>query len=81
MDPKLWAEIKRNVEKATLDSGEEGVRLIGGVMDGWLVLPDAEALQQNWYTTNPPDMTAGPGRYVLSSNGRQAKWTPATLED
>jgi hypothetical protein len=76
MDPRFWDELKRNTEKAVRDSGEPGVRLIGGVMDGWLVLPEAPALQKDWYKTNPPDSTAGPGRYVLNASGTAAEWVP-----
>lgn len=75
MDPKLWEELKRNTERATLDSGRAGVRLVGGIMDGWLLPTDVDALDPDWYKTNPPNMTAGRG-YVLSATGTHAEWIP-----
>lgn len=77
MDPDLWEQLKTNTERAVRESGEDGVRLVGGIMDGWLVRRDADALKPGWYETNPANLTAGPGRYVLSESGSHAEWVPA----
>lgn len=74
MDSKLWNELRKMTEKEILDSGAPGVRLVGGIMDGWLVRPDADALRTDWYKTNPSGMSTGPGRYVLAASGTEAEW-------
>ncbi len=76
MDPKLWEEIRANTEIAVHASGERGVRLNGGPMDGWLVLPSADALQPDWYKTWPPSIRDEhlPGRYELAAPGSHAQW-------
>jgi len=50
----------------------DSVTLRGGPMDGWVVTPDAPALQADWYTTWPPKISAAwqPGRYVLGPEER-----------
>lgn len=69
-------------------TGMHGVVLAGGPMDGWVVKPDAPALQPDWYKTLPPRPQAflsrisgrlaaeAPGRYVLeaASSPPRATW-------
>jgi hypothetical protein len=64
-----------------------GVILAGGPMDGWVVAPDAPALQPDWYTTVPARprsflsrmtgkaATPAPGRYVLEPGAVPARAT------
>jgi hypothetical protein len=61
--------------------GEQGVRLNGGPLDGWLVLSDAPSLAEDWYRTWPPGFVGKhePGRYVIGASGTWAEWR--TLEN
>lgn len=55
----------------------ESVTLAGGPMDGWIVKPDAPALQPDWCLSWPASVAAknAPGLYVRSGPGR-ARWEP-----
>jgi hypothetical protein len=66
------------VESQLQLAGEEGIRLNGGPMDGWLVKADAPSLAPDWHRTWPPTTAKefGPGRYVLADRARHAVWTP-----
>lgn len=45
-------------------------------MSGWIVAPDAPALDDGWYVLCPESVKARfePGRYVLNAKGTQAEW-------
>jgi hypothetical protein len=60
------------------EDGEDGIRLNGGPMDGWLVLKDAPSLAADWYKTWPPGMASEnePGRYEVADSGTWAEWVP-----
>lgn len=73
MDPKFWEELKKNTEAAVSESGEQGIRLVGGPMDGWLVLPDAPAFERDWWQTLP-DWAKEPGYYELFPDSDAAQW-------
>lgn len=51
------------------------VTLSGGPMNGWVVKPDAPALQRDWCLTWPPTIAEKnkPGFYVADGPGR-ARW-------
>lgn len=53
------------------------VTLSGGPMDGWVVKPDAPALDPGWCLTWPPTSAAkhAPGQYLPAGPGR-ARWEP-----
>jgi hypothetical protein len=71
-----------NVRAATelqiREDGEDGIRLNGGPMNGWLVLADAPALMPDWYKTWPPGIAEKhePGRYEVAASGTWAEWIP-----
>jgi hypothetical protein len=76
-DPDRLAESLRAVTELQIHAeGEEGVRLGGGPMDGYLVRADAPVLGPDWYRTWPPRLAARnrPGRYLLSADRRRAQW-------
>jgi len=65
----------RNTLQRWLGRSPDVVRLVGGPMDGWLVLPSAQCLRPDWYGTMPETLARrqAPGRYVRS--GSVAAWT------
>jgi len=75
--------LQATTELQIREDGEDGVRLNGGPMDGWLVLKDAPSLAVDWYKTWPSGMADvhEPGRYEVSESGTWADWVPVTLED
>jgi hypothetical protein len=83
MDEKFWEELRANTEIAVHAAGDQGVRLRGGPMDGWLVNEDAPSLAPDWYETWPPTVAAknDPGRYELSESGTWAEWKPVEEEN
>lgn len=67
--------LERNLRKQTGKLNHpvpDSVTLRGGPMDGWIVKPDAPALEPDWYTTWTPNIAAAwqPGRYVLGPEER-----------
>ncbi len=70
-------QLQRNALKHPIPAS---VALEGGPMDGWVVKPDAPALQPAWYRTWPPTVAERhePGRYgtpVVDARGVQrAVW-------
>lgn len=69
-------DARAHAEIAIHRAGIKGVRLHGGPMDGWLVKPDADVLELDWYMTCPPTVTDkfDPGRYDLDPSGKYAIW-------
>lgn len=68
---KLKPDLKHPVPRSVV--------LSGGPMDGWIVKPDAPALQADWHETwnvNVAPSLAGwqPGRYVIAATGKTAEW-------
>lgn len=70
--------LRATAELQIREDGEDGVRLNGGPMDGWLVLKDAPSLAPDWYKTWPPGMADEnkPGRYEVADSGTWAEWVP-----
>lgn len=70
--------LRATTELQIHQDGENGIRLNGGPMDGWLVLEDAPSLAADWYKTWPPGMAREnePGRYRVADSGTWAKWVP-----
>jgi hypothetical protein len=70
--------LRATAEFQICEDGEDGVRLNGGPMDGWLVLKDAPSLATDWYKTWPPAMAGEnePGRYEMADSGTWAEWVP-----
>ena len=70
--------LRATTELQIREDGEDGVRLNGGPMDGWLVLKDAPSLAADWYKTWPLGMVDEnePGRYEVADSGTWAKWVP-----
>jgi hypothetical protein len=70
--------LRATTELQIRQDGEEGVRLNGGPMAGWLVLRDAPSLAADWHKTWPPTVAKqhGPGRYELADSGTWAEWVP-----
>lgn len=57
----------------------DSIVLRGGPMDGWVVKPDAPALQRDWWHTWPLSIRArfAPGRYappVAAGGSRTSAW-------
>jgi hypothetical protein len=77
----LFENLRANAEILIHQGGEQGVRLNGGPMDGWLVKPDAPSLAPDWYRTWPPRTAEPhlPGRYELADSGTSAEWVAADL--
>jgi hypothetical protein len=78
---ELRRQVRVETEKAVrADEGTEGVRLIEGPMDGFLVREDAPALRSDWHESWPEQVASRnrPGRYVLTdsdgSGERMARW-------
>jgi hypothetical protein len=76
----FYENLRATTELQIRKDGEDGVRLNGGPMDGWLVLEDAPSLAADWYKTWPRAMAHKnePGRYELADSGTWAEWV--TLE-
>lgn len=70
--------LRATTELQIREDGEDGIRLNGGPLDGWLVLKDAPSLAADWYKTWPPGMAGEnePGRYEVADNGTWAEWVP-----
>jgi hypothetical protein len=75
IDPKFWEELRKNTERAVQEEGEEGIRLRGGPMDGWLVREDAPAFRPDWYQSLPgwSQEELKPGHYERRSD-TEAEW-------
>lgn len=75
---QLRENLRATAELQIREDGEDGVRLNGGPMDGWLVLKDAPSLAADWYKTRPPDVAGQnePGRYEMADSGTWAEWVP-----
>jgi hypothetical protein len=61
-------QARRAVERAARKGSADTIRLRGGPMGGWLVTPDAPALQPDWWKTWPDHVAEyfDPGRYVAT---------------
>jgi hypothetical protein len=72
--------LRATTELQIHQDGENGIRLNGGPMDGWLVLEDAPSLAADWYKTWPPGIAREneAGRYRVADSGTWAKWVPLT---
>lgn len=83
MDETSWEGLRANTEIAVHSSGEHGVRLRGGPLDGWFVKKDAPSLAPDWHITWPPTVAAkhDPGRYELSESSTWAEWRPVEEEN
>lgn len=70
--------LRATTELQIRQDGQDGVRLNGGPLDGWLVLKDAPSLAADWHKTWPPTVATqhSPGRYELAHNGTWAEWVP-----
>ena len=77
---RFQENLRATTELQIRQDGEDGIRLNGGPMDGWLVLKDAPSLAADWYKTWPPGMAREnePGRYRVTDSGTWAKWVPLT---
>ena len=75
---RFQQNLRATTELQIRQDGEDGIRLNGGPMDGWLVLKDAPSLAADWYRTWPPGMAREnkPGRYRVVDSGTWAKWVP-----
>lgn len=75
---QLRDNLRATAEIQIREDGEDGVRLQGGPMDGWLVLKHAPSLATDWYKTWPPGMADEnePGRYEVADSGTWAEWVP-----
>lgn len=80
-DDEFYENLRATTELQIREDGEDGVRLNGGPMDGWLVLKDAPSLAADWHKTWPSGMAQEhePGRYEVSESGTWAEWVPITL--
>jgi hypothetical protein len=70
--------LRTTTELQIREDGEDGVRLNGGPLDGWLVLKDAPSLAAHWYKTWPPGIADKnePGSYEVADSGSWAEWVP-----
>jgi hypothetical protein len=75
---QFYENLQATTELQIREDGEDGIRLNGGPMDGWLVLKDAPSLAVDWYKTWPPGMAGKnePGRYEMADSGTWAEWAP-----
>jgi len=80
-DDQFYENLRATTELQIREDGEDGVRLNGGPMDGWLVLKNAPSLAADWHKTWPSAMAEEhePGRYAVSESGTWAEWVPVTL--
>jgi len=70
--------LRATTELQIREDGEDGIRLNGGPLDGWLVLKDAPSLTADWYKTWPPGIADKnePGSYEVADSGTWAEWVP-----
>lgn len=75
---QFYENLQATTELQIREDGEDGIRLNGGPMDGWLVLRDAPSLAADWYKTWPPGIANknDPGRYEIADSGTWAEWVP-----